>query len=284
MHKFNDLNGDGVQNSGEPNLQGWQFQISSSCTSTKLTTDANGNACADFLPGTYSVVEQMQGGWGATTPTTHTTTVSSGQTVNLNFGNKLQQGLCLQKFNDLNGNGILDSGEPSLPNWSFTVTHSSGAVTTMTTGPTGQVCGPLPPGNCTIVEQAQAGWNATTPTTQATTISAGQIANVRFGNQSQQVSRGEICITKFDDKNRNGQRDPGEMPLANWSFTITDSTGGSTVVTTLPPTGQICTGFPVGTYTVTEAPQAGWTATTPNPLTVTLTPGQIFPVLFGNAK
>lgn len=90
VHKFNDLDGDGIQSDREPNLQGWVFQVTanSNCVSGTLVTDANGNACGDFYPGTYTIVEQAQPGWTATTPTTQTMTVQSGQTINVAFGNK----------------------------------------------------------------------------------------------------------------------------------------------------------------------------------------------------
>jgi Ca2+-binding RTX toxin-like protein len=93
IRKFNDLNGDGIQNNGEPGLQNWTFQVSANqvsanCVGGTLITDANGNVCGDFFAGTYTVVEQAQSGWTATTPTTQTVTVQPGQVVNLFFGNK----------------------------------------------------------------------------------------------------------------------------------------------------------------------------------------------------
>jgi hypothetical protein len=57
---------------------------------------------------------------------------------------------------------------------------------------------------------------------------------------------------------------------------------GTNVVTT-GPNGSICFGVSApGTYTITELPQAGWTNTTPTNQTVTVAPGQLTNVLFGN--
>ncbi len=187
IHKFNDLNGDGIQQNGEPNLPGWVFQVTgnSTCVGATVTTDANGNACGDFYAGTYTITEQPQNGWMATTPTTQTVSVTAGQMTNVFFGNR-QVGrgeLCVIKFNDLNANGVQDTGEAGLPNWSFTVTGLGGVATTLVTSQGGRVCFSLPAGTYAVTETPQAGWTATTATTQSVTITAGQATIVSFGNR-----------------------------------------------------------------------------------------------------
>lgn len=88
VHKFDDRNGNSVVNAGEPGLEGWTFQVTGSCVGATLVTAAGGAVCGDFLPGTYSVAEQLQSGWTATTPTTQTAGVVGGQTTDLYFGNR----------------------------------------------------------------------------------------------------------------------------------------------------------------------------------------------------
>lgn len=95
VHKFNDANGDGVQNNGEPGLESWSFQVTASCVGATLITEKNGTACGDFFPGTYTVAEQIQSGWTPTTPTTQTVPVTAGQTTNVYFGNKKEGNGCV---------------------------------------------------------------------------------------------------------------------------------------------------------------------------------------------
>lgn len=186
VHKFNDLNGDGIQNNGEVGLQNWAFQVaSSSCTAgATLVTDAQGNACGDFYPGTYSVVEQVQSGWTPTTSTTQSANVTAGSTADVTFGNKRsgRGELCVFKFNDLNGNGIRDNSEPLIPNWPFTATDSNGASTPLVTHAGGGICSGFPAGPVTVVETLKPGWTPTTATTQTVTLSTNQATNVYFGN------------------------------------------------------------------------------------------------------
>lgn len=96
--KWNDMNGNGLRDSGEPGLANWTIWI-----------DLNGNGMNDpgestltnmngqfFLfglqPGTYTVYEELQSGWIQTYPGgtgTHTVSVTSGQSLTgLLFGNK----------------------------------------------------------------------------------------------------------------------------------------------------------------------------------------------------
>ncbi|MCX6122635.1 MAG: T9SS type A sorting domain-containing protein [Ignavibacteriales bacterium] len=97
--KFNDLNGNGVRDTGEAGLPGWIINLSYNNAAGHVTltdtTDANGNYCFNNLQGggTYTVSETNQSGWQQTappTPGTYTVTLTGGQNIDsLNFGNKL---------------------------------------------------------------------------------------------------------------------------------------------------------------------------------------------------
>jgi hypothetical protein len=199
--KFNDLNGNGVQDPGEPFLANWTFTITAPDGSThQVTTNADGRICRDVPPGTYTIVEVAQAGWTQTAPVpvgTQTVTVTSGQTTTVAFGNHqatAQPGtLCIVKFNDLNGNGKQDPGEPFLANWTFTITASDGTVLTLTTNADGRACKDLPPGTYSVAEVVQAGWTQTAPVpvgTQSVTITAGQTTTLVFGNH-----QSACCLT-----------------------------------------------------------------------------------------
>ncbi len=194
--------------------------------------------------------------------------------------------LCVVKFNDLNGNGDLDSGELTLSGWVFTIKDADGiVVATITTSATGAPnCIDLPSGTYTVTETPQAGWTPTTPGggTQTFTVVLGQTTTLTFGNREGQ----RICIVKFNDLNGNGKQDSGEPLLPNWVFTVIDAASNTVVGPLVSGTDRNCIDVKPGTYTVTETLQSGWTPTTPGGVsqTVTVAAGQTINVIFGNKR
>lgn len=102
------------------------------------------------------------------------------------------------KFNDLNGNGVRDPGEPGLGNWTIQVTDSSGNVQTTTTDSAGNYSFIVPaPGTYTVSEVMLSGWTQTAPTsgTYAVTVAPGQVViNRDFGNKK--TNQCDLKITK----------------------------------------------------------------------------------------
>src|SRR3990172_1266317 len=136
----------------------------------------------------------MQTGWQQTAPPspgTYTITLASGQNIgNRNFGNKKLDSkpgsICGTKFNDLNGNGVWNAGEPRLPNWTINLTGAS--TLSVTTDEKGNYCfTDLPAGTYTVSEVMQTGWQQTAPPSPGTytiTLASGQnIVNRNFGNK-----------------------------------------------------------------------------------------------------
>ncbi len=86
-HKFNDLNGNGVQDAGEGDLEGWTMTLyeGSSCNGTLVdsgTTGSDGNVVFDGLPaGTYSVKEELKDYWVNSTALCQQATVNIGETA-----------------------------------------------------------------------------------------------------------------------------------------------------------------------------------------------------------
>ena len=90
--KFNDLDGDGILDAGEPGLKGWTIELTdSSGTLVTTTTDTNGNyQFALLADDDYKVSEVNQLGWTQTAPTPGTysvTIVGGGDETNVDFGN-----------------------------------------------------------------------------------------------------------------------------------------------------------------------------------------------------
>lgn len=307
ISKYFDANADGIYNTGETMLQGWQFNITGPSGPVTLTTDATGQACTpiNLLLGTYVVTEVMQTGWINTQPggsSPHrTVAVVQGPGVSLAFGNTdlLPGHICVDKYQDLNQNGHFNSGEPPLAGWSFTVTDASGAtVDSGTTNAAGRYCtqASLNPGVYTVTETPQPWWVNTDPMgppwvaepgVKTVTLTAAHGAEVRFGN----VKAGQVCIHKYNDLNANGQLDPGEPQLPGWHFYLRYQMGanaGMPQVTT-DASGIACVFVKPGGLQETREvpwPVAGWTNTDP-PGTwpykdYTVAEGQTTDVYFGN--
>ena len=205
------------------------------------------------------------------------------------------------KYNDLNGNGQQDPGEPPLAGWSFRTRYTnatSAAEDTITTDANGLACIDLPPGaNQQIDEIQQPGWGSTDPvgipfgsghfwTYKIYTIVAGQTTKVSIGNRLGGPVSGHVCIVKYNDVNRNAVFDPGEWKLSGWHITV-KTASGTTVGTLVTTTGApACMDLPVGSYVATETMQFGWRNSDPPGVSpqksFTIGSGQSVNLVFGN--
>ena len=89
--KFNDANGNCVQDPGEAGLPGWTITLNPGGLAT--LTDINGNYLFSFLaPNTYTISEVLKPNWQQTCPAppgTYVVALNPGQTVTgENFGNR----------------------------------------------------------------------------------------------------------------------------------------------------------------------------------------------------
>jgi MYXO-CTERM domain-containing protein len=87
------------------------------------------------------------------------------------------------KFEDLDEDGLLDSGEGLLAGWEFEVDGPDGFFQTVTTGSDGTATlTDLDPGSYTITEILQTGWTLTTQSPFSVTVPSGGLATAEFGN------------------------------------------------------------------------------------------------------
>ncbi|MFN9402302.1 MAG: bluetail domain-containing putative surface protein, partial [Dolichospermum sp.] len=134
--KWNDVNGNGVWDTGEKALAGWTIYIDS-VTNGKLdpweistVTNADGQYTFSNLgPGEYAIREVNQTGWIQTFPTTpYALNLTAGQTLtDINFGNYFQ----LPTINLSPSNQTVVEGLTTPQNASYTVTLSQASNQTI---------------------------------------------------------------------------------------------------------------------------------------------------------
>ena len=134
--KFEDLNGNSAKDRDEPGLEGWTIKLKKDGTEVASTLTITGGAYSftGITPGSYTVEEVSKQGWAQTYPagnvyivvvsnagqvTVTKTDQTSVASTEVNFGNVPTASISGMKFEDLNGNGAKDSGEPGLEGWTI---------------------------------------------------------------------------------------------------------------------------------------------------------------------
>lgn len=209
--------------------------------------------------GTYSVAEASQAGWSATGNTCIGVFVPSGGQASCTITNTKLGSINGFKWNDINGNGIWDVGEPAASGWLITLTHGSSVLGTATTAADGSYSFTgLLPDTYSLAETLQSSWTQTFGTS-GVVLGAGQVSNNNnFGN-FQNVSV-KACKIEDSDGNLNTKND--QTSVVGWPVNLlidgqissTQSTGRDGCYTW----GNL---GPAHTYGVSEASStAGWTA------------------------
>ncbi len=178
------------------------------------------------------------------------------------------------KYEDLNGNGKRDAGEPGLSGWTIKLRHAGNVVATTTTGSGGGYSFHLNvnknpqigAGTFKVEEVLKPGWVAS-QTPGSFEVPFGAEDKTYSGRDFGNYRPATIAGHKFDDSNVNGKWDPLESGLGEWTIPLSN---GENRVTD----GEGAFSFSVrpGTYTVSEQQQKGWRQTNPlNPGTHTYT-------------
>jgi hypothetical protein len=244
------------------------------------TTDVNGNyAFSGLSTGNYVVIEVIPDDWEQTYPgfggvtLAHPVYLGPGQEVyDINFGNWLKRGSIQgQKWHDLDGDGAKEIGEPGLPGWTIFIDANRNEVLdidefwTITDIDGHYGFFGLAPGNLSVEEVQQAGWQQTFAAATVTVLPGANVTGVDFGNLA---LPGSIHGQKFNDRNGDGSKDAGEPGLPGWTIYI-DANGnstfdvGETSTTTNTEGFYSFEGLTYGQYTVAEVQQAGWEQTFP---------------------
>jgi len=199
--KFNDKNGNGAKDAGEGE-PGWDIVLTGTTWYGKplpprtTTTAADGSYRFDMLiPGTYKVSETSRTGWTQVVPASGSYTINFPfrsppfESKNNDFGNKLvAQSISGVKYNDVNGNGARDPGEPGLQGWTINLEQPAGTViqTAATAADGSYSFTGLSAGTYVIREVLQPGWTQKAPSggTHTVTLSSStsSASGIDFGN------------------------------------------------------------------------------------------------------
>jgi hypothetical protein len=193
-------------------------------------------------------------------------------------------------FNDLNTNGIKDTGEAGLSartvyvdantnGWFDHQFSYSGREMSVTTDASGNYQLNLIAGTYMIRTVTPSGWGGTFPASGAyvITVTEGQnLTNQSFGSLQTASISGNI----FSDLNANGVWEGGEPGLSNWRVYLDANTNGvwdTGEINVLSSSGYFSfSSLLPGTYIVRQVDQAGWRRTTPSSgsYVVTVSAGQ----------
>lgn len=268
--KFDDINGNGKFDNGEPTLADWTIVLTKpNGLQEKQNTDANGNYnFTDELAGAYIVGEELQNGYIQTAPAvsktgTATYTVDLNQGENIigkDFGNFKLGKVYGEKFQDLNSNGIKDPNEVGLPGWEINlngidiITGETVSATTTTDVNGDYNFTGLTAGNY-IISEKQNGWIQTVPSNgnyKVTLTSGSIITGQDFGNfHKGNITGGGWIIVKADKSTfgitgkylDNSDVAQGNIEYQSHSNLNIKSTQINTVATTLDKKKGTITGF-----------------------------------------
>ncbi|WOK38119.1 SdrD B-like domain-containing protein [Sphingomonas sp. C3-2] len=237
-----DTNNNGVQDPGETPIPGVEIQLFDEQGNlvTTTVTGPDGSYRFDHLEaGSYTVVEVQPAGYGEgrENPGNRVPVeVNTGSPITpVNFGERTGS-IAGGVYNDTNGNGRRDPGEPAITGVTVTLTGTDArgnAVTqTVTSGPDGSYSfTDLPGGSYTITETQPQGYDdgADTPGTAGGTPANGdQITNIvlapatdatgyLFGERGDNA---QLSGSVWFDADHDRARGPGEDGRAGWTVNL----------------------------------------------------------------
>ncbi len=296
--KFEDIDGNQTQDSGEPEMADVTIILKDS-TGTEIsqtTTDDQGYfEFTELDPGDYIVEEMIPDGYENTTPTSaEVSELEGGQEREVVFGNRLiplpEKGkISGYKWNDQNGNGVWDTGEPPYTE-SVVITLSGSSSQTDLTDETGYFeFDNLDPGDYTVEETPPDDWQPTTSTSVEITLTAGGDETANFGNTHTPPAKAKIHGHKFNDVNGNGSWDTAsEAGIGKVVITLKDSEG--TVLSSIETWEGTDLGYYLfedlepGDYIIEETIPEDFQPTTASSFEVTLASGNEKQIDFGNQE
>jgi hypothetical protein len=280
--KFNDANENRIRDPGELGVAGVTIRLDLN-NDGDTTNDPAQVTAADgtyqfvaVSPGTHALSEDVPTGFHQTLPTSggYTVTMVSGQDqTDLDFGNAVDIVATVSgtKFSDVNGNGMLDTGEPGVPGVTIQLDINNDGTDirqTMTDANGAFEFIEVPSGTHAVSEVLPAGTVRTTPAVDPVIVTVNHSSSVTgllFGN----FQTTSLSGLSFNDLNQDGNFDTGEPVLPNVTIQLNldndgDPTNDLTQVTGADGRYQFNNVGP-GTHSVRELVPSGLVPTLPNP-------------------
>jgi uncharacterized repeat protein (TIGR01451 family) len=286
---FDDLNGDGDQDFGEPGLSGAHLALNDAVL---VTTSGNGLITGTFSisvteAGVWTLSEANPAGYRSTTPDELNLQVDLGQGYYLEFGDTADPSTAAIYgivFDDQDADGVQDADEVGLSGVviSATIRGSVMTATTQAYGQYGYGFLSADSGLHTITERDPAvpGYRSTTPDRVVLNVMLGQSYIVSFGDTPAQNPLSNIMGTVFNDSSGDGVRNPGEAGLENVLLTLSDGRSETTDIAGRYTFVVSETGF----MRVSERDPSGYHSTTPNTITLLVEPSERYTVDFGDTN
>jgi hypothetical protein len=277
---FDDVNGNGTQDSGESGISGVTVQLrqGGSTISTTLTNASGVYSFTGVIAGSYVVREIDPVGYVSTTSNDRPISVAPNGSATANFGDQQVSTISGVAFNDLDASGTQDGGESGLAGVEVELWQGTTFVTSTTTNGSGiySFTG-VEAGSYTVKAARPAGFVNTTASEKAVSVAPGGSAAANFGFQQ----TGTIGGIVFNDANGDMTKDASESGIDGVVITFTLS-GGATFTTTTSGGGYLFSGvITPGNHTVSAAPVLGFVRTTPGSVLVPLAPGGSASANFG---
>jgi uncharacterized repeat protein (TIGR01451 family) len=142
--KFEDVDGNGIKDGGDSGLENWTIQLKQGGVIVdSTTTDVDGlYSFSEVLTDDYEVCEVEQVGWTRTQPSDSECwpiIVEPGQeTDGIDFGNFQNGQITACKYDDYNGDGDKDEGEPAIMGIAMSLEKMSEVWVESKTGETGE--------------------------------------------------------------------------------------------------------------------------------------------------
>lgn len=293
---WHDLNGDGVQDAGEPGIPGATVTLAGPSGPQSMQTTATGAyGFTNLLPGSYTVCTAMPAGYSRISAANQggdgtadsdgqgaqncvTVTLAPGESnPTLDFGFYKLGALGDFVWSDLNNNGIQDNGEAGISGATVTLDGPGGPQSQVTNGSGSYLFTNLAPGSYTVCVAIPAGFSAVspdgvgapstdsngsgTPNCDTVTLTSGQIdLTIDFGFTIARAALGDFV---WHDINANGIQDNGEPGITDAVVTLSGGPSSAAPVSTNATGDYAFSNLLPGTYTVCVAMPAGYTAISP---------------------
>ncbi len=289
-YKWEDINGDGIWQQGEPPISLWKIKLDGKDRDGNIIhretfTDINGrfsffDVFVNFQNEPYKITEENKNGWIGTYPTSsffdvfvelsgveHTTDHNN---LPLYFGNFRLGEIRGTKFEDVDRNGRRGSAEPGLAGWTIQLTgfdeitqQNVNLATTTDYNGRYSFTG-LTKGTYTVTEVGQQGWSQTAPSSGSYTLTIDTSGRVYAGKDFGNFRLKNFHGRKYHDVNRNRRYDNGEPLLQGWTIELMDMMGGARLRTTTDINGEyVFLNVMPGKYFLREIVEPGWKAWSP---------------------